>query len=108
VGYHEGLSNAMKDHFLLQANSIKEKCLSIKVSISSTPEMAISTATSQTPRRRRSHGFFTIFHKEVTVASTVKPTRISLSKSNKSHGLSLELIVMESSTLMQGCKSKNI
>ena len=54
----------------------------LMASFSSTPEMASSTTTSQAPRRRSS-GLFTIFHEEVTVAPTAKPTRRSPSKSNK-------------------------
>ena len=74
AGYHEGLPNATKAHLLLQANTTKDKGLSLMASFSSTPEMASSTTTSQAPWRRRS-GLFTIFHEEITEAPTAKPTR---------------------------------
>ena len=54
----------------------------LMASLSSTPEMASSTTTSQAPRRG-SPGLFTIFHEEVTAAPSSKPTRRSPSKSNK-------------------------
>jgi hypothetical protein len=54
----------------------------IMASFSSTSEMKSSNTNSQA-QRKRSPGLFTILHKEVTAASTAKPTRRSPSKSKK-------------------------
>jgi hypothetical protein len=66
--------------------------------------MVSSKTTSQAPQRR-SPGLFTNFHEEDTTAQPPSqlrghPPRVT------THGLSLELIVMERSTLMQECKAR--